>query len=73
MAGAMQLCSAKLVQDLKTGYITWDFGALAHGTFVSVPKIDCAYLVKTQRNSTWNSCTLVYSRVYLPYQERYQF
>lgn len=73
LAGAMQFCSAKVVQDLKTGYITWDFGALAHGTCVSVPKINCAYLVKTQRNSTWNSCTLGYSRVYLSHQESYPF
>lgn len=31
--GAMQLCSAKVVQDLKTGYITFDSGALATWPF----------------------------------------
>lgn len=31
----MQLRSAKVVQDLKTGYVTFDFGARARGTFIS--------------------------------------
>lgn len=42
----MQLRSAKVVQDLKTGYVTLDFGARARGTFISAPET-----VPTQ--STW--------------------
>lgn len=42
----MQLRSAKVVQDLKTGYVTLDFGARARGTFISAPET-----VLTQ--STW--------------------
>lgn len=34
----MQLRSAKVVQDLKTGYVTLDFGARARGTFISAPE-----------------------------------
>lgn len=72
----MAQCSflqAKVVQDLKTGCVTSDFGALAHGAFISVPKRNCAYLVKTQRNSTWNSRTLGYSRVALSHPKNYLF
>lgn len=66
----MQLRSAKVVQDPKTGCVTFDFGALAHGAFISVPKRNRAYLVKTQRNSTRNSGTPGYSRVSLSHPKK---
>lgn len=69
----MQLHSAKVVQNLKTGYITFNFGAPAPGTFISVPKRNCAYLIKMQRNSIWNSYTLGYSRVSISHQKNYIF
>lgn len=43
----MQLCSAKVVQDLKTDCVPLKFGALAHGTYMPAPKRNYAYLVQT--------------------------